>query len=74
MILPTKHVPPRKAILGVAAILLQPIRASPTVSDLWAQVRSNPDVGTFERFVLALDLLFLLGAVDLQDGRLQRLT
>jgi hypothetical protein len=42
------------------------------VTDLWAQFRSDPDVATFERFVLALDLLFMLGVVELRDGRLKR--
>jgi hypothetical protein len=35
-------------------------------------VRSDPDVATFERFVLALDLLFLWGVIELRDGRLRR--
>ena len=72
MILPTKHIPASKSLLGVSAKLLRPIRSSPTVTDLWAQVRSDPDVATFERFVLALDLLFLWGVIELRDGRLRR--
>lgn len=72
MILPTKHLPPSKAIIGVAGKLVGPLASKPTVTDLWERVRNDPDVGTFERFVLGLDLLYLLGVVDIMEGRLVR--
>jgi len=45
-----------------------------TVSALWEDVRPNSQVATFERFSLALDLLYAIGAVDFLDGLLQRTT
>jgi len=72
MILPTKHLPPRKSLLGVGARLLGALARPQTESALWAHVREDPEVATFERFVLALDLLYAIGAIDLKDGLLQR--
>ncbi len=72
MILPTKHVPTRKALLGVGATVLAQLERPRTVTALWDTVREEAGVATFSRFVLALDLLYTLGAVDFEDGRLRR--
>jgi hypothetical protein len=74
MILPTKHVPTKRALIGIAAKLLRRFKSSPTVTDLWSQVRNDSDLATFERFVLALDLLYMLGVIEFREGRLIRRT
>jgi len=72
MILPTKHVPQDVALIGVGATLLRQLHQPSTVSGLWERVRDEPNVGTFERFVLASNLLYMIGAIDLRDGLLVR--
>ena len=72
MILPTKHLPPGKSLLGVGAKLLGFLERPQTESSLWSRVRHLPEIATFERFVLTLDLLYAIGAVDLRDGLLHR--
>jgi hypothetical protein len=75
VILPTKHLPPSRSLLAVSAYLLEEIQGSRhTVNRLWEQVRADDRVGTFERFVLALDLLYIVGAVELAAGRLEATT
>lgn len=74
MILPTKHIPTGHSLLGVGAIVLAALERPRTITALWEQLRSVPEVGTFARLVLALDLLYALGAVDLDDGLLRRVT
>ena len=71
MILPTKHLSPGQSLIGVAAQLLEQLRQPLTVNELWGLVRSRESVGTFDRFVLALDLLFLMGTVELTAGHLR---
>lgn len=71
MILPTKHLPLDKSTLGGAAIVLRNMPDRPTVSELWERV-SGQGIPTFDQFVAALDLLFLLGAVEHRNGRLTR--
>lgn len=72
MILPTKHISQDEALLGVGATLLKWLDRPQTVSGLWERVRAEPNVGTFERFVLASNLLYLIGAIDLRDGLIVR--
>ena len=70
MILPTKHISASQSLLGVGATILRHLDQDRTVSGLWELCRGAPEVGTFERFVLALDALYTVGAVDLLDGLL----
>lgn len=72
MILPTKHIPQNEALIGVGATVLAYLSGPMTVSGLWERLRSERNVGTFERFVLATNLLFLIGAVDIKDGLITR--
>ena len=76
MILPTKHLPVDRSLLGVGAELIALLDAPKTVSGLWAdlQERRGPAAGrvTFDWFVLALDMLHALGAVETARGRLVR--
>ena len=78
MILPTKHLPPERALLSVGARLLESLHGPTTVSGLWEAVRgASSERGefapiTYDWFVLALDLLYALGAIDLERGLVQR--
>lgn len=72
MILPTKYISPARSLLGVGGVLLARLDRPRTVPALWDSVRVVPEVGTFERFALALDLLYILGAVELESGILRR--
>jgi hypothetical protein len=68
MILPTKHIPQHEALIGVGATLLAHLTTPVTVSGLWERIKREPNVGTFERFVLAANLLYIIGAIDLKNG------
>lgn len=72
MILPSKHIVLDYSLIGVGATLLVAMKRRDTVTALWEDVRTDRAVGTFERFVLAMTLLFVLGAVEYVDGRVVR--
>lgn len=72
MILPTKHIPEEEALLGVGATLLACLDTPATVSGFWERARCQKNVGNFERFVLASNLLFILGAIDICDGLISK--
>lgn len=79
MILPTKHLSRDRALLTQGARLLAQLARPKTVSALWDEVghlEPAPDDGkvhlSYDTFVLALDLLFLMGAIELHDGLLNR--
>jgi hypothetical protein len=73
MILPTKYIDQDEALIGVGATLLKHLREPITVSGLWERTRGASNVGNFERFVLAANLLFVLGAIDLREGLIVKL-
>jgi len=78
MILPSKHLPQDRALLTVGAAILRRLSHPITVSALWEQEpravggQKAPSPLRYDAFVLALDLLFLIGAVELHDGLLVR--
>ncbi len=75
MILPTKGVPPRQALITVGADILRLLPEAKTVSRLWDDFRKGRAMGahvTFDWFVLSLDLLFVLGTIEFERGRVRR--
>jgi len=72
VILPTKHISENRSLLGIGGVLLARLENPRTISKLWDEVRDHPDIRTFERFVLALDLLYIIGAVEQARGQLRR--
>ena len=80
MILPSKHLSQDRALLTVGATILRRLSHPVTVSALWEQMAGAPlDHKTssplrYDGFVLALDLLFLMGAIELSEGLLIRST
>lgn len=78
MILPTKHIRPDRALLAVGGDLLVSLGEPMTVSGLWDDVRSRRgDAGepasiNYDWFVLALDLLYMIGAVEIDRGLLRK--
>lgn len=71
-LLPTKHVSEHTALLGLAARVLRELSEPRTVSELWTIVSQRHEPRTFARFVLALDLLHLMGVAQLENGVLRR--
>lgn len=79
MILPSKHLPQDRALLTVGARILQNLSHPKTVSALWEELQRQGKTTrqttmplSYDSFVLALDLLFIIGAVELQEGLLSR--
>lgn len=81
MILPSKHLHPDRALLTVGARILERLESPRTVSSLWEELRpvnnrpgqhAPPPTLTYDWFVLALDLLYTVGAVDLKRGLVSR--
>jgi hypothetical protein len=78
MILPSKHLRSDRALLTVGADLLEGLGEPMTVSRLWDEIRgrrrgeAEPAPINYDWFVLALDLLFIVGAVDFERGLIRR--
>lgn len=81
MILPSKHLPQNRALLTVGAHILTFLVRPKTVSALWeelnwheASMSAMPRQITYDWFLLALDLLYALGAIELESGLVARRT
>ena len=78
MILPTKHVRPDRALIGVGAEILDALKRPTTMSKLWDEIRGQRTLHApnapieYEWFVLSLDLLYLMGAIEFERGLVRR--
>ena len=78
MILPTKHLRADRTLLSVGGEIHSIIDEPKTVSRVWeefstSRIRAEGRAPvSYDWFVLSLDLLFMLGAVAFEDGRLLR--
>ncbi|WP_109107844.1 ABC-three component system middle component 6 [Azospirillum sp. TSO35-2] len=78
MILPTKHLRPERALLTVGAELLSYLHEPMTVSRLWDELRNaraqsaDPAPVNYDWFILALDLLFTVGAIEFDRGLIRK--
>jgi hypothetical protein len=74
MILPTKYLPSDRALITVGGEILKHLEEPRSVSALWDCVREcqTHKAGTalvsFDWFVLALNLLYAISAIDYRDG------
>ncbi|HXQ20028.1 MAG TPA: ABC-three component system middle component 6 [Candidatus Acidoferrales bacterium] len=78
MILPTKGIAADRALLSVGAGVLRLLDEPKTVSRVWDEMRRAQPTSsvsvTFDWFVLAMDLLCVLGTIDLEKGRLRKVS
>ena len=78
MILPTKHLPQERSLIGIGGEVLGLLDEKKTVSALWNEFkRPCLDRGatiTFDWFVLALDLLYIMDAISLERGLVRRVS
>ena len=83
MILPSKHLPQDRALLTVGGYVLKVLSHPKTVSALWeelnkhdeeASAATDPQRISYDWFLLALDLLYALGTIELESGLVSRRT
>jgi hypothetical protein len=82
MILPSKHLQQDRALLTVGGQVLALLSRPRTVSALWEAMNSGRDTHgvvstrqiSYDWFVLALDLLYSLGTIELENGLIARRT
>ncbi|MDU9006501.1 hypothetical protein BCF46_3696 [Litoreibacter meonggei] len=78
MILPTKHVKAERALIGVGGEVLGLLTEPMTVSRLWDALRERRSAVSakapvdYTWFVLALDFLFMIGAIEAKRGIIER--
>ncbi len=75
MILPTKHITQDRALLTIGSHILKRLDKQKTVSALWEETNAKSNARhnanqsiSYDWFVLALDLLFAIEAIDINEG------
>ena len=79
MILPTKRITEDRSLLGIGSDIVPLLDEPKTVSRLWKEFqerrrRTASSIVTYDWFVMALDLLFMLDAISMEKGLLRRVT
>lgn len=80
MILPTKRLKTENSLIFLGGIVLTLLDGPKTISRVWEefQLRRVKELNinacdvSFDWFVLSLDLLHMIGAIDYKSGRLER--
>ena len=78
MILPTKRLGPERAMITIGAEILGLLTEPKTVSRLWNELsrmmseRSSTRITNYDWFILSLDLLYMLGSIEMEHGRIWR--
>lgn len=72
MILPNKFLEEKDSLLYVGALLLNKLDVPNSVSELWNQVKDNKSVNNYERFIIALDMLYILNLIELKNEKIRR--
>ena len=79
MILPTKRISEERALIGIGGDVLSLLEEPKTVSRLWDEFQQTRKMSaassqvTYDWFVLALDLLYMLSAVSIHMGLVRRI-
>lgn len=68
MIIPNKSYILRYSILGASLKLISNLENSQTISSLWEKVRNYEEVNTFEKYILSLDFLYMIGLINFDMG------
>lgn len=76
MILPSKHIPVDRSLIGVGAEILNELDRPKSVSRLWGdmQKRRGDSVNRlpYDWFLLSLNMLYTIDAVAFDEGRIRR--
>ncbi len=72
MILPDKNISLSHSLLGMGSIIITELTVPQTVSSLWEKARNYEEIKTFEKFILTLDLLYILGLIEFDEGIIRR--
>jgi len=76
MILPTKHLPLDRSLVGVGADVLSLLDKPKTISKLWLEFqvlsKEKKSRRTFDWFTLTISMLYTIGAVEMTGARIRR--
>jgi len=70
--MPNKNITVRYSLLHCGALLLAELKNADTASSLREKTKGQEALSSYEKFVLTLDYLFIIGAIAFCDGLIVR--
>lgn len=67
MIMPNKYLKEEDTLLGASATIFNNLSSKQSLSELWDLVKEDDSIYNFERFILSLDMLYILGCIDFDE-------
>jgi len=74
MIMPNKNITMRYSLLYCGALILAELKDSDTISSLREKTKNQEELSNYEKFILTLDYLFVIGAIAPHGGLIVRCT
>ena len=71
-LLPNKYITTDRSLIGLGSLVLARLNDPRTVSDLWEQLRNNPEISSYRKFILVLNYLYTIGTITYEQGFLSR--
>jgi len=72
VIMPNKNIKLEYSLLNCGAIILENLQEIDTISSLWEKARLTETMVNYEKFVLTMDYLFLIGVIRMDNGMIVR--
>lgn len=72
MIKPNKDIKLSYSLIGVGAELLSKMHYPTSISALWNKVNSKQNIGSFEKFILTLDFLYMCNLIELKNNLIRK--
>ena len=70
MIMPNKCLKQEDTLLGSSSLIFNNLNDKEKLSELWDKVKQEEAIYNFERFILSLDMLYLLGIINFNENSL----
>ena len=73
MIMPSKHISFAESLLGLGSYILEQLNNPKRIEELWSiyeKVNNTPKYPayhSFDNFILALDFLYLIGSIEINE-------
>lgn len=72
MIIPNKNIKTPDSLLGIGSWILLKLMVPQTISSLWDKIKKHDGPISYEKFILTLDMLYVVGLIELREGIIRR--
>ena len=72
MIMPNKNIRVEYSLLYCGTLILNHLNVPETLSSLWEHSKKREALNSYKKFILTLDFLFVIGAITLNNGLIER--